>query len=102
MSKFTLGEWKHNENLTDTIMTSEIESGKKTIARIVAYPFYNCSIDEANANGKLIAAAPNMYKDLKSLMLSISSHPDYINGSKDDEWHTLVSQAKKTLRKATS
>lgn len=58
------------------------------------------SKDVVEANAKLMAAAPEMLKDLKSLILSIESHPDYVTGEEGDEWHTLVSMALETIEKA--
>jgi len=56
--------------------------------------------EEEIANAHLIASSPDMYKDLNSLIMSITSHPDYVNGSEDDEWHTLVNSVNRTIAKA--
>ena len=60
--------------------------------------FPNVRINPLDAN--LIASSPDMYKDLNSLIMSITSHPDYVNGSEDDEWHTLVNSVNRTIAKA--
>lgn len=104
--KFTGGEWKICQNYLDKVNGSghiQIGTEEETwIAETKGTHVGPKSKGIAVANAKLIIAAPNMYKDLKSLVLSITAHPDYVNGSKNDEWHTLVNLAKKTLKKAVS
>ena len=67
--------------------------------------------DQMHANAELICDAGNTaqkcgllpsellrqrdeYKNMiRSLILSIAAHPDYVNGEEGDEWHDLVSLA---------
>ena len=57
--------------------------------------------DEAKANAKLIAAAPDLLHRLNNIVLSIKAHPDYVNGEEGDEWHDIVELAEQAIKKAT-
>ena len=60
MSEFkgTKGNWEIVDGeITDTLFPIRISVGDKNIVEVVAYEFRHVSIEEANANAKLIAAA---------------------------------------------
>lgn len=82
----------------DTYMSVITDGPYHLIARFHSGDFI--SEEEQAANVSLFLSARDMYRDLNSLILSITSHPDYISGCEDDEWHTLVRLAQSTLEKA--
>lgn len=98
--KFTQGEWSYRPTITNDGYYIETvdQSHQNTFIGEIGGGLQSKS--EIEANAKLVASAPEMYRDLNSLILSITSHPDYIEGSENDEWHTLVSLAQSTLKKA--
>ena len=98
--KFTQGEWSYRPTATKDGYYIETvdQSHQNTFIGEIGGGLQSKS--EIEANAKLVASAPEMYRDLNSLILSITSHPDYIEGSENDEWHTLVSLAQSTLKKA--
>lgn len=69
--------------------------------RRIIQKIYGRSKEEAEANAKLIAAAPDLLNNLESLILSIMAHPDYASGEEGDEWHDLIEIAEETIKKAT-
>lgn len=100
-AKFTKGKWealitdKHRQLV-------DIASEKGVIAR----SFYGdiepiVTEQEAESNAKLIAAAPDLFKALNSIVLSVKSHPDYVFGKDEDEWHDIISISEKAIKKAT-
>ncbi len=98
--KFTKGEWSYRPTVTKDGYYIETvdQSHQNTFIGEIGGGLQ--SKTEIKANAKLVAAAPEMHRDLNSLILSITSHPEYIAGCEDDEWHTLVSLAQSTLEKA--
>jgi hypothetical protein len=95
--KFTQGKWSYRPTVTKYGYYIETVDQNTFIGKIGGGLQ---SKSEVEANAALVASAPEMYRDLNSLILSITSHPDYIEGSENDEWHTLVSLAQSTLKKA--
>lgn len=108
-TKFTKGEWTIDYgqtighikavNINDlskipTVAIYNVFSrhGKESLTKIYE--------EQENANAKLIAAAPDLFKALNSIVLSVKSHPDYVFGKDEDEWHDLISISEKAIKKA--
>lgn len=87
--KFSKGKWR----ISNAGLFIESENG--VIAAI------SLSAQENINNAKLIAAAPDLLHRLNSIVLSVKSHPDYVNGQEGDEWHDIVELAEQTIKKAT-
>jgi hypothetical protein len=73
MSEFTKGKWgiqgmpfqDKEENPKEWHGSFDIISGKTQIAYVHAYTFWNQTFEEAQANAKLIASAPEMLEMLQ-------------------------------------
>ena len=97
-TKFTKGEWELDRDFIYTEL-SEVICDIDPIG--VSKKVFTRSKEEAIANAKLIAAAPELLDRLNSLVLSVKAHPDYQFGEEGDEWHDIVSTAEETIKKAT-
>lgn len=86
--KGTKGKWELDGELTDNLSPIEVFNGEKTIAKIVAYEFWNVPIEECNANAKLIASAPEMFAILKSLDIVNHEIPKWLTA----EIHELLTK----------
>lgn len=75
--KGTPGPWEVDINLTDTTEIAGIGTRYKTVCSLSAYEHRCCSIDETNANAKLIASAPELLESLQDLMSSIGGGKKY-------------------------
>lgn len=92
-SKHTPGEWKVSGII--------VESDELIICSCHSYTRKgSCSNREAEANAKLMAAAPELLHRLNSLVLSIMAHPDY-TGEENEEWTDLIESANGAIKKAT-
>ena len=97
-TKFTKGKWELDRDFIYTEL-SEVICDIDPIG--VSKKVFTRSKEEAIANAKLIAAAPELLDRLNSLVLSVKAHPDYQFGEEGDEWHDIVSLAEETIKKAT-
>jgi len=97
-TKFTKGKWKLDRDFIYTEL-SEVICDIDPIG--VSTKVFTRSKEEAIANAKLIAAAPELLTRLNSLVLSVKAHPDYQFGEEGDEWHDMVSMAENVIKKAT-
>lgn len=93
-TKHTQGEWVYKNKLVDKVASQKIFCGKKVIVQMVAYEFFGCSISEANANAKLIAAAPELLEALKRFI-------KFVDNQNLDYESSMVLQAKIAIKKAT-
>ena len=77
--KGTKGKWEVSDICTDTVGCHNIytEHGK-IITQFAAYEFRYCSIEETNANAKLIASAPDLLEALMSIENDNGSIPKAI------------------------
>ena len=97
-TEFTKGEWELDRDFIYTEL-SEVICDIDPIG--VSTKVFTRSKEEAIANAKLIAAAPELLARLNSLVLSVKAHPDYQFGEEGDEWHDIVSLAEEVIKKAT-
>ena len=97
-TKFTKGKWELDRDFIYTEL-SEVICDIDPIG--VSKKVFTRSKEEAIANAKLIAAAPELLTRLNSLVLSVKAHPDYQFGEEGDEWHDMVSMAENVIKKAT-
>ena len=95
-TKFTKGEWKI-ERLNPTDDDICVCVGDELISVL----YEHADVKKCYANAKLIAAAPELLGRLKSLVLSVKAHPNYIFGEEGDEWHDIVGLAEEAIKKAT-
>lgn len=113
--KFTEGKWYVNTNMPGFSGTCISRFEPSTywkdghVDRIGDYPIatvydghnYWDEKYPADANAKLIASSPELLGRLKSLVLSVKAHPNYIFGEEGDEWHDIVGLAEEAIKKAT-
>ena len=100
--KFTEGEWVVEGDL----ICLGFNPSDAVVCDINPYldeyiSVFEYSEQEARANAKLIASAPDLLNRLNSIVLSVKAHPDYVNGEEGDEWHDIVELAEQTIKKAT-
>jgi hypothetical protein len=50
-----------------------------------------------NEMNKKNKAVNHLIANVKSLVLSVTAHPDYILGKEGDEWHDLISMVNESL-----
>ena len=67
----------------------------------VSHDLAELTLTEYKANAKLILAAPDLLRNLNSLLLSVMAHPYYVSGEEGDEWHDITSICEETIKKAT-
>ena len=97
-TNFTKGEWKI---LQGNSQRDVFESG-----RLLATAYnntvskQNICLEEAIANAKLIAAAPDMFNALEELLAQIKQFTDG-NIGEQDYFRDEISNAKKAIKKAT-
>lgn len=91
MSKHTPTPWVVSGEITNTTSNIDIDSGDKTIARIAAYEFYNCSIEETNANAQRIVACVNACEGMKNPV----EHIEQLRGLYED-LHAVQDASRKT------
>lgn len=106
MKKFkgTKGKWQmttcalecdHNSEAATIWGDSEYGEGACLIAHIDKSP----GKEKAEANAKIIAAAPELLDCLNGITLSMKAHPDYVSG-KNEEFIHYVEKAEKVINKA--
>jgi hypothetical protein len=74
----TPGPWKLQERCEDLVIESPRMFGTIEVAEV--YELDNCPLDEANANARLIAAAPDMWQALRDIAeLTVDTIPTNVN-----------------------
>ena len=94
--KGTKGEWELENTMYESddsglVGAIDIMSGSEKCATITAYEFHNITIERAEANAKLIAAAPELLDALQKLLKDIDEREDF---------HYDVSEAEQAINKA--
>jgi hypothetical protein len=89
--KGTKGPWHVNCVLTNTSGIADIKSvyNEHIIACLAAYEFRNATIEETNANAKLISKAPEMLEMLMECERTLQE----IYGCDTDEIKNLIKEA---------
>ena len=83
MSKFTQGEWEWDKENCLVFTTMYSEDGSSERYYVADFEMdYAISREEREANARLIAAAPEMYELLKSLVNTLLAH-SYSSYSQD-------------------
>lgn len=92
-TKHTPGEWRYSEEykLVTTSRIGIIE-GSKTICELPT--FGHKPEEETNANGLLIAAAPDLLEALQQLVNTDKNNADH--------FHRAICDAERAIRKATT
>ncbi len=98
MSKHTLGPWNITGPHKNTTDNRIISCGEKTICTTSAYEFWNCSIEETDANGNLIAAAPELLSRLQSFC---DAWEDYVLSGRKDFPQEQFEKAKLLIKTIT-
>lgn len=93
-TKFTKGEWKVGEGITT------IECENDFIATCHHITEQWITEEQAIANAKLIAAAPEMFNALVELLAQVKQFTDGDIGEQD-YFRDEISNAKKAIKKAT-
>ena len=98
-TKFTKGEWKI---LPGKSQRDVFESGRllATAYNNNTVSKQNICLEEAIANAKLIAAAPDMFNALEELLAQVKQFTDG-NIGEQDYFRDEISNAKKAIKKAT-
>ncbi len=58
--KHTKGPWELMGSVSTSNQTNIYADENKVVASVAGYEFYKCTIEEAQANANLIAAAPDL------------------------------------------
>ena len=94
-TQFTKGEWHFRTGMSDNY--SEV-IGDINTNKVIAVTPKDCFVDqaEAEANGRLIAAAPELLKSLESLVGILKWIPEYLTDAGKNE----LKKANDAIKKA--
>lgn len=98
-TKFTKGEWSYYQHTPRTFIVGSDKENRQRIIEVIADDCLSnrCSVEEAEANAKLIAAAPDLLEIAMELFKTMSNDSHCVN-----KYASELMDLDKAIKKATN